>query len=236
MHTHLAAQGLLPREHLLDTGDLDAEHLVTSRLTHAVELVGPVLPDTSWQARSPEGFDGVVCVPWIGRQRPSGVLKGIAVADGLPPGTHQHGGQELIAIQFDPTHGAVCPGRAPRYPGQDGSPDDEAPTPTATRGPPGRSTVPDDSSVPGRLCRSGWGGRDPVPGHARLSLASDTLYRTGEDPSATPPHGDGDASGARGCLVGGDPAGADASFRLCGLSRCVWMNARRPHDFASSIL
>jgi len=55
IHAHLAARDLLPYEHLVDTGYVDAEHLVTSRETYALDLVGPVLADTSWQAQSPEG-------------------------------------------------------------------------------------------------------------------------------------------------------------------------------------
>jgi transposase len=111
IHTHLAAQGLLPREHLLDTGSIDADHLVTSRLTHTVELVGPVLPDTRWQARSPEGFD-VSCfaIDWVAQT----VMcpQGHRSRRWTPTQDSQHGGQDLIAIQFDPAHCAGCPVRA----------------------------------------------------------------------------------------------------------------------------
>jgi transposase len=111
IHTHLAAQGLLPRAHLLDTGSIDAEHLVTSRLTHAVELVGPVLPDTSWQARSPEGFE-VSCFAIDGEAQTVMCPQGHRSRRWTPTRDNQHGGQELIAIQFDPAHCAVCPVRA----------------------------------------------------------------------------------------------------------------------------
>ena len=110
IHTHLAAQGLLPREHLLDTGYLDADHLVTSRRTHTVELVGPVLPDTSWQARSPEGFD-VACFAIDWRAQTVTCPQGHRSRRWTPTQDSQHGGQELIAIQFDPAHCAGCPVR-----------------------------------------------------------------------------------------------------------------------------
>jgi transposase len=60
---------LLPQEHLLDSGYLDADHLVTSQKEHQVELVGPMLSDTSWQARAQEGFD-VSCfaIEWEGQK------------------------------------------------------------------------------------------------------------------------------------------------------------------------
>ena len=53
----LADRDLLPAEHLLDSGYVSAEHLVTSATKHQIELVGPVLLDTSWQAAAAEGFD-----------------------------------------------------------------------------------------------------------------------------------------------------------------------------------
>lgn len=53
----LAHKGLLPSEHLVDTGYVDAQLLITTREEHAVELLGPVLPDHSWQAKEGNGYD-----------------------------------------------------------------------------------------------------------------------------------------------------------------------------------
>jgi transposase len=52
----LAARGLLPGEHLLDSGYVDAQHLCGSA-KRGIELVGPALLDTSWQAAAAEGCD-----------------------------------------------------------------------------------------------------------------------------------------------------------------------------------
>ncbi len=57
IHQSLAHKQLLPQEHLLDTGYIDAENLVTSVDEYQVELVGRVLSDNSWQNKSPEAFD-----------------------------------------------------------------------------------------------------------------------------------------------------------------------------------
>ena len=57
IHTHLAAHDLLPVEHIVDAGYVTADHLVTSRTEHAVDLLGPVPPDTSWQATEQAGFE-----------------------------------------------------------------------------------------------------------------------------------------------------------------------------------
>lgn len=53
----LADRQLLPAEQLVDTGYVTAEHLVTSPQTHQVNLLGPVMPDASWQAQTPDGLD-----------------------------------------------------------------------------------------------------------------------------------------------------------------------------------
>jgi len=47
----------LPQTHLVDTGYLDAELLVSSRHDYAVDLFGPTRPNRHWQARAGEGFD-----------------------------------------------------------------------------------------------------------------------------------------------------------------------------------
>ncbi len=53
----LAAADLLPAEHFIDEGYLDAELVVKSQLHHEVALVGPVARDASWQASESEGYD-----------------------------------------------------------------------------------------------------------------------------------------------------------------------------------
>ena len=52
-----AARDLLPEEHYVDAGYVSAQHLLTSELAYGVDLVGPVLLDTSWQAAGDDGFD-----------------------------------------------------------------------------------------------------------------------------------------------------------------------------------
>jgi transposase len=57
VHADLAAKGLLPKEHYLDSGYIDAALLVDSQTQHGVDLIGPALADTSWQAQADQGFD-----------------------------------------------------------------------------------------------------------------------------------------------------------------------------------
>jgi len=44
IHRALAARGLLPQVHLVDTGSLDAELLVASEREYGVDLLGPTCP------------------------------------------------------------------------------------------------------------------------------------------------------------------------------------------------
>jgi transposase len=56
IHTSLERQNLLPNQHIVDTGYLDAELLVTSQSRHQVELLGPTRSDLRWQAKAGNGF------------------------------------------------------------------------------------------------------------------------------------------------------------------------------------
>ena len=69
IHESLANKGLLPSEHLVDTGYMEAELIVTARDEYGIELVGPVMPDTRWQARLGLGFDqSYFSIDWEAKQ------------------------------------------------------------------------------------------------------------------------------------------------------------------------
>ncbi len=53
----LAQQQILPSEHFVDAGYVTTNHLITSQAQYAVKLIGPVAPDTSWQAQAGAGFE-----------------------------------------------------------------------------------------------------------------------------------------------------------------------------------
>lgn len=57
IHEKLNQKNLLPSEHLVDTGYVSVKHLVNIDEQYQVEVIGPVLPDTSWQALAQNGFD-----------------------------------------------------------------------------------------------------------------------------------------------------------------------------------
>jgi Transposase DDE domain/Transposase domain (DUF772) len=56
-HAHLAGADLLPDQHLVDAGYTSVDHILDARADHDIQLVGPLPPDSGWQARDEEGFD-----------------------------------------------------------------------------------------------------------------------------------------------------------------------------------
>lgn len=51
VHTDLERTDLLPEQHIVDTGFLDAELMVTSKRDYGIDRLGPARPDVKWQAR-----------------------------------------------------------------------------------------------------------------------------------------------------------------------------------------
>ncbi len=109
VHADLGAAGVLPQEHLVDAGSLDADNLVASRQDHAVDLIGPPLADTHWQARTAGAFD-VACfaIDWEARQVtcPQGHASGKWSESTDPLGN------AVITMRFAPADCRACPCRA----------------------------------------------------------------------------------------------------------------------------
>src|ERR671939_200645 len=57
IHERLAAKGLLPAEHFVDSAYVDAALLVGSPRDHGVSLEGPVRNVSTWQTRAGQGYD-----------------------------------------------------------------------------------------------------------------------------------------------------------------------------------
>ena len=56
IHAALVAKGLPPSEHLVDAAYVSAEHLVTARERHGIELFGPARPVQNWQTKEKNAF------------------------------------------------------------------------------------------------------------------------------------------------------------------------------------
>jgi transposase len=57
LHEDEAARELLPHQHLVDTGYVDADVLAGSQMRYQVDLIGPVIPDTSWASKAADRFE-----------------------------------------------------------------------------------------------------------------------------------------------------------------------------------
>jgi transposase len=57
LHERLAENKVLPSQHLVDQGYVDAEILAHSQQIHHIDIIGPVLPDTSWSSKEAGRFD-----------------------------------------------------------------------------------------------------------------------------------------------------------------------------------
>lgn len=108
VHARLAARGLLPREHLVDAGYVDAANLVTSEQGYGIALIGPALADTSWQARAAEGFaTGCFVVDW--EQQTARCPRGQPSAAWTP--TRDRAGQALLTLRWPEATCRACPSR-----------------------------------------------------------------------------------------------------------------------------
>ena len=109
IHQALADKGLLPAAHLADAGYVDADLLISSHRDHEIDLVGPVRPDTSWQAKAGQGFDvPAFTIDWEART----VLcpEGQTSFDWVP--SRDSWGNDTIHIGFHRKTCAACPSRS----------------------------------------------------------------------------------------------------------------------------
>lgn len=57
LHADLAAADLIPDEHLVDAGYVSVDGVLYARDQYGISIVGPLPPDSAWQARDPDAFD-----------------------------------------------------------------------------------------------------------------------------------------------------------------------------------
>lgn len=109
IHQALAEKDLLPSEHLLDTGYMEADLLVASQQQHGVELIGPAMPDTSWQAKAGQGF-AAPCF-WIDWERQQVTCPQQQHSQGWCE-TQDAYGHPVIQVEFKKSLCQPCPARA----------------------------------------------------------------------------------------------------------------------------
>jgi len=107
IHRRLAARGLLPAEHYLDSGYPSAELVADARKTYGISLVTPVLADVSPQARAGAGFDRSAFT--IDFDRNQATCPQGQTSASWSPATQR--GTDTIVITFATTTCGPCPVR-----------------------------------------------------------------------------------------------------------------------------
>ena len=109
IHQALAERDLLPGRHVVDTGYLDAELLVSIPQRYGVDLLGPTRRNYHWQARAGQGFDAQgFAIDWAREQAtcPAGRTS-ISWTPAID-GRRNH----VIKIKFSTKDCGPCPHRA----------------------------------------------------------------------------------------------------------------------------
>lgn len=104
----VAERSLLPHEHLVDSGYMSAEHIVASQSQYNVQLIGPVLPDPSWQSKTTGAFGtAAFTIDWENRTArcPQGTVSVLWVE-----GKNAHG-HDNVQILFERKTCVICPAR-----------------------------------------------------------------------------------------------------------------------------
>jgi transposase len=107
-HAVLEQRELLPEQHLVDAGYMDAESLVASQATYQVNLVGPTAKDYRWQAREQNGYALTdFSLDWEREQ--ARCPQGQTSSSWTPTWTRN---QEIIKIKFGFATCGACPVRS----------------------------------------------------------------------------------------------------------------------------
>jgi transposase len=104
----LATRDRLPGIHLLDSGYVDAELLVTARTAHQVDVIGPAFGSYSRQRRAGQGYDlDALLIDWEAKQArcPQG-----QTSVTWPPG-RDGSGDPVVRIRFATASCRACPAR-----------------------------------------------------------------------------------------------------------------------------
>lgn len=96
IHQALSERGLVPSEHVLDAGYVDAETILLSRERHDIEVIGPVSQNNQWQAKK-GGYDASQFV--IDWQAQIAICPQGKTSVKWTPGTDQYG-HPNVSIRF----------------------------------------------------------------------------------------------------------------------------------------
>jgi hypothetical protein len=106
IHQALKHKELLPDQHIVDTGYVDAKLLVESPQDYQIDLIGPTRANYRWQAREKTGFDtSQFRIDWQAEQ--AICPKGHTSSSWTPAIDNRK--NEVIKIKFSTTDCQACP-------------------------------------------------------------------------------------------------------------------------------
>jgi transposase len=109
IHAELDRKALLPTEHIVDTGYVDAKLLVESQRDYHIDLVGPTRKNYRWQASQQTGYDADhFLVDWEKQQ--ATCPEGHTSSSWTPAIDNRK--NEVIKIKFSTTDCQACPARS----------------------------------------------------------------------------------------------------------------------------
>jgi len=191
---------MLPSQHLLDTGYINADVLASSQHRFGIEVVSPAHPDVKWQANTNQGIDASqFVIDWEHKQ--ATCPQGKTSVSWTPTFDPRH--HEVIKIRFSTKDCQVCPvvslctsskSRAPRRL-VSVRPQHQYEALQAAR----KLQATKEFSEQYAL-RQGIEATISEAS-ARLWLASLSLYWPGQDPSPASWHSCSYQHGSRGCMV-----------------------------------
>jgi transposase len=109
IHAELERKALLPAEHIVDTGYVDAKLLVESQRDYQIDLVGPTRKNYHWQASQQTGYDADhFLIDWA--QQQATCPEGHTSSSWTPAKDLRK--NEVIKIKFSTIDCQVCPARS----------------------------------------------------------------------------------------------------------------------------
>jgi transposase len=105
IQARLAARDLLPQTHLVDSGYVTADRLVTSTAQYGCDLLGPIHADASWQARAATGYaQADFALDWDAER--ATCPQGKASMEWKP--ATDSAGRDVIRVRFAPADCGPC--------------------------------------------------------------------------------------------------------------------------------
>jgi hypothetical protein len=109
IHEGLKQKDLMPDQHIVDTGYVDAQLLHRSQQDYGIDLVGPTRPDVKWQAQQQMGYDaGHFDIDWQAEQ--ATCPQGHTSISWTPAIDNRK--NEVIKIKFSTKDCQSCPSRS----------------------------------------------------------------------------------------------------------------------------